>query len=530
MNKLILPMTVVVLGVFMMVVDLDLNAFKRNLPIEVAPSFTLSKDIAVSVLKENLIFGYGLENFSTAFDKYGAGRLANTTLTDARFFDATSEVFTLITQGGLVMAIGLLSMFFSIGFMFWRFSKYAAESQDQTGLKEDIGVLASFSAVLVAMFLYPFNLTAMFLLYLFMGLSVLVIYGGNKKEFNVEEKTSLSLGSSLGFIGGLILVLVGVYFGVTIYISDVKYAQALRESNDNASAGILVEAINWNNKDDRYYRSASQKALELLVNELNQKASPERDSRIQNYVTTSISLARRATEISPREALNWANLGFVYQNLLTIVEGVDKLSEDAYMKAAELRPGDPTFTYRIGMLYLAKFDRYNQLVAARRVNPSAIAQDAQASLEKAEENLKRATELSSNFGLAIYNLGVVYERQGELAEAIQQLERIAPANSNQPGLAFELGLLYYRAGRKDDAFNALQRAVVLAPDYSNARWYLALILEERKDLDGAIEQLERILTVEANQNNPIVLEKLKELQAGKISIPPGNVLDQEPIQ
>ncbi len=530
MNKLILPMTVVVLGVFMMVVNLDLSALKRNLPVEVSPSFSLSKDVAVSVLKEKLIFGYGLENFSVAFDRYGAGRLANTTISDTRFFDATSEAFTLVIHGGLVMAIGLLVLLVSVVLLLMRFQKFAVTSQDREALKENIGTLASFGALLAAFFFYPFNLTLMFLMYVFMGLAVLVVFGNEKKEFNIEEKTSLSLGSSLGFIGGLILVLVGAYFGITIYISKVNYAQAVLTSDNSKAASLLVDAINWNNKDDSYYRTASQTALKLLAQEVGKPASVERDARIQNYVSTSISLAKQATEVGSMEALNWANLGFIYQNLLNLVDGVDKLSEEAYLKAAQLRPGDPLFSYRIGMLYLGKYDLYAQLVAARRVNPNAVVQGAQAALEKAEEYFKKTTELSDNFGLAIYNLGVVYERQGELAEAIAQLEKVAPANSNQPGLAFELGLLYYRAGRKNDAFNALQRAVTLASNYSNARWYLALILEERGDIDGAINHLERILDVPENEGNAIVIEKLEQLQAGQRAIPPGRVLDQEPLQ
>ena len=90
-------------------------------------------------------------------------------------------------------------------------------------------------------------------------------------------------------------------------------------------------------------------------------------------------------------------------------------------------------------------------------------------------------------------------------------------------------MLYYRAGHKEDAFNQLQRAVVLAPDYADARWYLALIEEERGNLDTAIEQLERILSIAVNKDNPIVMTKLDELRSGKKSIPPKKVLDQEPL-
>lgn len=531
-RKILVPMIVIVLGVFLTITSLSLGNLSAGLSVEVSPSFRLSKDILISsFLEENFVFGVGSENFSIAFDKYGSGKIANTSFSSSRFFDATSEVITLIVQGGVIMTAALTFLLLCLGIVFWRFRQYTMGNNDQESLREGIGILASMAALIVAFFLYPFNLTLMMLFYVFMGLVVLLIFDKNRLEFNIEEKTSLSLFSSLGFIGGLILTLVGVYFGATIYLGDIKYAQALSEQDNSQKATLLVEAINWNNQDDRYYRSASQTALSLLASELNKPATdPARNGRIQNYVTTSISFARKATEINPMEALNWSDLGLVYQNLIAIVDGVDRLSEDSYLKAAALRPGDPAFSYKIGMLYLGKVDILAQLVAGRKINSSQADTISRGALVKAEENLKKAVELSPNLGLAIYSLGVVYERQGKLADAIRELEKVAPANSNQAGLAFELGLLYYRAGRKDDAFNQLERAVVLAPDYANARWYLALIEEERGNLDTAIEQLEKILSIDVNKDNPTVMAKLEELKSGRNSIPPKRISDQRPLQ
>ena len=91
-------------------------------------------------------------------------------------------------------------------------------------------------------------------------------------------------------------------------------------------------------------------------------------------------------------------------------------------------------------------------------------------------------------------------------------------------------MLYYRAGRKKDALSQLQRAIVLAPDYANARWYLALIYEERGDLTSAVDNLEKILNVEINKDNPVVIKKLEELRSGQRKIPPQNVLDQQPVR
>ena len=214
---------------------------------------------------------------------------------------------------------------------------------------------------------------------------------------------------------------------------------------------------------------------------------------------------------------------------MRLVDGADALAEAAYLQASELRPGDSSFHNQIGSMYLVKADLLRQLAAGGGSSVQQFNQQANAALLKAEDAFKKAIELSGNFGLAIYNLGSVYERQGKLNEAIKKLETIAPFNSNQPGLAFELGLLYYRANQKDKALAQLQRAVVLSPDYANARWYLALIYEERKQLDQAVEQLERVLSIEVNKDNEVVLQKLEELKAGRVSIPPARVLDQEPL-
>src|SRR3989344_2712316 len=327
LTRLILPMTVIILAVFSMIISLDLSALRKNLPIEVGISYDLSFSMLGSVLKDNPVFGYGPENFSVAFDKYGAGKLASTTLSNARFFDATSEAMTLVVQGGLVMLGAIAFLLWSIGVLFWRFHGYVAENEDPELIRVSVGVLASVAAMVVALFLYPLNLTLFLFFYVLLGLVALIICEKDKRELNIEEKASLSIISSLGFIGGLILALVGVYFGVSVYMGDVKYAQALAEKDNERVAAAMVSAINWNGQNDQYYRSASQTALVLLEAEVKKPASAERDNRIQNYITSSVSLAKRSTEIAPREALNWVNLGFIYQNLISFVGGVDKLSE-----------------------------------------------------------------------------------------------------------------------------------------------------------------------------------------------------------
>lgn len=534
MSKFLLPMTVIILGVFLMVINFNLSFIKKNLPVEVAPSYGLSGDIARSVLKNSMAFGYGPENFSLAFDQYGAGKLANTTLSAAKFFDATSQVLNWAIQGGLVVLAASAFLLWLIGQSVFKYLNPALAGKSGVNVSSfedgDIGVISGLAALVAGMFFYPFNLTLMFVAYIMMGLMALALWGGRKRVYNVEERASTSLISSLGFIGGLILVLVGSYFGATLYVSDVKYAQALASQDLNKTANLLVEAINWNGQDDRYYRVSSQAALALLSTELNKKGNDaDRITKIQNYLASAINLAKRAVEVAPRESSNWSNLGDVYQSLTGLVDGVDKLAEDSYLKAAELRPGDASFYNKIGSMYLAKSDLSRQLASAGGANAAKFQQEIVPALGKAEENFKKAIDLSDNFGLAIYNLGSVYDRMGKVKEAIGQIEKIAPYNSNQPTIAFELGLLYYRDGQKDKALNQLQRAVLLSPNFANARWYLALLYEERQDIPNAIDQIEKILSVDTNKNNQTVLTKLDELKHGKKTIPPKKVLDSRPL-
>lgn len=522
--QFIVPLMIIVLGVFLMVVKSELSFIKKNLPAEVSPSFNLSSKISGSVLKERFIYGYGPENFSLAFDKHGSTVLSSTSLAGIRFYDSTSEFFNFLVHGGMILVLAIL---FFVAFVAWNIIR--AQIKD-TNDSSHTGVMATMMALIVALFLYPFNIGLMFFLFAMLGLVALVLWGDDKYYFSIEKSPFFSLISSLGFIGGLVLVLITSYFTLLMYFADIKYAQALKETDYQKGADMVTKAISWNNHNSDYYRTLSQIALNLLSVEIKKpKTDPNRGARMQNYVSSSVNFAKKATEIDPREALNWTNLGTIYRNLLTLVDGVDKLSEEAYLKAIELRPGDASYYNQIGSLYLTEGDLLAQIALSGSANSARAREGAMAAYVTAEDYLKKSINISNNFGLAIYNLGMVYEREGKLSEAIKQLEKIAPFNSNQPGLMFELGLLYYRAGRKDDAVNQLQRAVLLVPDYANARWYLALIYEEKGDADGAIEQLEKILEVDVNKGNVQVTEKLNAIKSGKKIVPPPKVLDQKPL-
>ncbi|MEK7600566.1 MAG: tetratricopeptide repeat protein [Patescibacteria group bacterium] len=527
MAHFLLPMTVIVLGVFLLIVHFSVPTVRNALPVEVAPSFGLSWDVMIKTFGKNLISGFGQENFLLAFDRFGAQRLAQTTLGDIRFLSGTSEAMTMVVEQGAVGILALGTMLWMFGLALVRMARRVQSDEAVHGAVFSMAV-----AMLVGFFLFSFEGTLMGVFFLLLALVALAAAADHEELIHIEERPAWSLAASLGFITVLISVLTGGYFVASAYTGDVQFAKALRVTDNAQASESMARALAWAPDTDRYLRAIAQRQVAIIGTEINAPAGSqdaERQARIQTAVNNAIGAARRATEADSSDSLNWFTLATTYQQLLGVLENADGLAEDAYKKTADLRPGDPTFSNQLGTMYLAKADLSRQLARNAGANASRFNAEAEASLIKAEEHFKKAIEMSSNFGQAIYNLGAVYDRQGKVKDAIRELERIVPANANNANMLFELGLLYYRDDRKTDAVAAFERAVLISPDFSNARWYLALILEEQKKLPEAIEQVQRILSLEANKDNETIQEKLVQLEQGLATIGPDGALDEKPL-
>ncbi len=528
LSRFIVPIVVIVIGAFLLLVGFTMPSIRSNLATEVAPSYSLSLHITQGALGSRLLTGWGPENFSVAFDRFGASALAETQLASARFFDGTSEAVTFVVVGGVLMALALLFALWCLVQVVARFGRAiirpAGREEVASWASESSGTLAATIALTVAFFLYPFGMTLLFVWFALLALAGLAVADRTGWVADIERRPLYSLSASLGFIIALILLLSGVYFSTIRYIADVRYARALTTTDPTVAMDALGSALNLESTNDQYLRGASQVELVLLQRELD-KGSKADAQRAQNLVTSAIQLAQRATSAAPDEALNWSNLGMVYQSLSGLVDNVERLAQDAYSKASTLRPGDPTYENIIGQVWLARANFISSTGGLSNARLKAQYDDA---LVNAAEAFKKAISTSPTYGLALYNLGAVYDRQGQTNDAIAQLEKIVPYNANNPTLLFELGLLYVRANRHTDALTVLQQAIILAPQYANARWYVALLLEEKGDIDGAVAQLNSIL--ETNPDNQMVKDKIAQLEAGKRAIPPAKVIDSKPIR
>ncbi|MDP3953801.1 MAG: tetratricopeptide repeat protein [bacterium] len=523
------PLAIVVIGTFLILIKFNLP-LKSSLPLEVSVSNSASVSIAKSSLNERLIFGYGAGNFGVAYDKFRPADIAQTAFADVRFSKASSEALTAVSEGGLLAIVGFLFFAWFLGQELYR--RFRGISSGGSTSSSTVPMVVGF---LVLLFLYPLNLSLMFTGVVALMLFALSSSGAEEKRVSLESSPILSLVGSVMFIVALVGVLAGGYFVVNKYIANMNYARAQAESDSDKKIELLVKAINSDPNQSLYSRELSVVVVQRLANELGRQVPREKQQEqaniIQNNIVSSVDIANRATTVDPMDARNWANRGFVYQNLMGLVGGAENVAIDMYKESLKRNPNDPTTYTRIANTYLAIADNFSRTLDKTSRSQISVVNDLRskisANLEQAANYYQESIKLNNNNGRSLYNLAAVYERQGNLPQAIAQLDKLRVSNPSDPSLVFTLGLLYYRNNQKNEAFNSWQQAVNLFPDYSNARWYLSLVYEERGDLDNALAQVVEIDKL--NPNNTLVLQRITQLEAGKRIIPPGNVLDQQPL-
>lgn len=228
----------------------------------------------------------------------------------------------------------------------------------------------------------------------------------------------------------LILALLGVV--LLLYVqglrvgAEFQHNRAMRAVSegqvDLEQAQVSGEkAVNLVGFDDRYRRGLSQIYL-LKINQMagDDPNTEQQQQEFRNLVNGSIQQAQVAVQIADHKMSNWVNQGSVYETLMNYaVEGAAPAAIDSYKKATELAPTEPALRVQLGRVHLVK-----ATMEARGEEEVNVEQD----LQQAEEHLKEALRLRSDYANARYFLGLTYDQQDKKEEAIEQFEQIAAIN------------------------------------------------------------------------------------------------------
>jgi tetratricopeptide (TPR) repeat protein len=352
--------------------------------------------IGVDSLKAKPLFGFGPDNFLTAFYLYRPAFLnLNPNLWNLPFFHSTNVYLHLLTISGPISLI----LFFILSINF--FNRFRLGLKNRNGLNWffSLGLLLIF----LFGFLFVFDSVFWFLLFVFLG-----IFGADlKPKVKVVDLSSQDrLWLTKGFLTFLIFgILLGGYLTARSLAADFYFKQSqdsLAKNQGNKTYNNQLKAIRLN-PVHAGYRAAFSNTNFLLANSLaGQKDLSDQDrERVTILIQQAIKEAKLAINFNPQNTLAWQNLARIYRGLINFAQGADQWALEAYRRAAATAPTDPALRVEYGGLFYS-LQNY----------------------ELAIDQFRRATELKPDYAKAFYNLAAAYKENNEEQKAYFALQRV----------------------------------------------------------------------------------------------------------
>jgi hypothetical protein len=391
-KRLILPLFVFVLTLSFITINLPTNI---SLPSEISLTNKATFDIALKTLREstkNLLVGPGPSTFAYQYNLYRGVALNATDFWSTQFDQGSSVVLTFLTTLGIIGALAVLKI---LVVFFWQGLKKAYKGQMTDGV--EMAVLVGGVYFLFCWFVYPFNLTLLFIGFLMLGLWT--VFNSSSKQFSFAQSAQKAF---LTMILGTILIVGSI---INLYKFGQKYAAALdytqgikiinsldQESEENRAAKLNEGIIKINqavelDPKDIYFRNLSQSFL-MQINYILNDSKTDKDQKqklFQQAVSNAEISASAAVKINPKNSQNLLQLGSVYENFVLLnVTGAKDLAVLNYQSAQKLNPFSPLISFNLARVYFID----NQI-------------------DKAKEEIQKSLDLKADFAPALDLLGQI---------------------------------------------------------------------------------------------------------------------------
>jgi len=488
---------------------------KPTLPVEVGITHRTAIDIVKSVIKEKPILGTGPESFVINYSKYKPQPINQTAFWNVRFANPPGEIYSMASDLGIVGLLSFLIILILFIFQAVRnLIKTVGEGDNILKQFLEIGLFAGWLGLVVGFFIYPQNLTMLFVFWLLFSIYLAESSVFKEKVFNLRKSPTILLIASFSFVIIMVLMVGLIYIEGTRYISEAGYKSGLDlfQVKGELDKGInkIIKSTVVNPYEDRNYQVLSQ----LFILKLSRDSSLEditqqqRLNLIQVDAINAINSAVRSTTLSPKNVANWLVRGEVYRQVIGFINGAADWAESSYGEALKLEPLNPYTYTQWGRTLIAKAS----ILVSQGKKDKATQDEINKYLNQALEKYNQAAVVKPDYAPALFESARVYEAQGKLKEAIAKMEINRQLLPSDAGIAFQLGVLYYKSQKYPQAKGEFIRAVVLDDNYSNARYFLGLLYDKEGDKESAIDQFDRILQL--NSDNEQIKQILANLKAG----------------
>jgi serine/threonine protein kinase/Flp pilus assembly protein TadD len=218
--------------------------------------------------------------------------------------------------------------------------------------------------------------------------------------------------------------------------------------------------------------------------------------------------ANRALELDPKLAEAYAVLGAIKAEMEWDLVGAERY----YKRAIELDPNNPTVRHWHTLLLAqtGKLDEASsEIKRARELDPLSLVIGTVAGnvlhnkrrYDESATQLKKVLELDRGFAEAHRCLGATYAMQGKFSEAIAEFQEARElAGEGTHGLG-ALGYIYARSGNEREAKRILNELLGLSDRGYSLSYWIATVYCGLKEMDAAIQWLERAWEERAVQND-----------------------------
>ena len=445
-----IPLIVLVLSLVFIFIKMPFNNI-LNVPPEVSLTYKATFDIAAKTLLEgpkNFILGSGPATFAYQYNLHRTVALNLTDFWQLRFNQGVAAIPTFLANFG---ASGILAILLMMIVFIWYGFKSLVRTEQPNQLINTV-VFAGGFYFLLSWFFYTANLSLMFAGFLMMGLWVAATETTPKEIslYLTPQKTFWIMLLSILFLAGGVIGLYGVG---QKYAGAVNYVQGLNLFNQETKLDEAIAKVNKAvglDQKDNYLRALSQlflvKTNEILNNsELSQE---QKKNQLQQSVSAAETSSLKATQINPKDSLNWLQLGNVYENVASLVEGTEQLALQNYQKARDLDPQNPQIPLDIGRVYLVDAQKTQQnlmiLEAAEKKDERKLGELRDLynqNLELALRNFQKSKELKPNFSSAYYLIAQTYELWGKNDLALENYQAVLILEPEQEGVKTKIETL-----------------------------------------------------------------------------------------
>ncbi|MFH1608476.1 MAG: hypothetical protein ABH951_00450 [Patescibacteria group bacterium] len=397
----IVSFLIVVVSLFFYIGGSSVGGFLSNRlgvsNLEVRPSFSSTMIVAKSSLAKDPILGSGPNKFSQVWDLYKPAVINSTIFWDTSFENGSGLLPTFMINTGI---LGILSWIFFIFLMVFLGIRELF-SFHRKGSSNVEAVLFFFMSLylFISSFFYSASPVIFLLAFAFFGMFMgLSSIKKENKEMNIEFLTDPR--KSFFVIILLIVVILASITACFKYVErfvSIPYFQKTLASNSIELAEKNVNKALSLYTNDLYLRTYTQVYL-LKFGALASKGDSITETEKTNLKISFdqlVTSAQLAITYNDSNYLNYKSLGFAYESIAPFgVENAYDSAIDAYKKASELNPLNPSLNLSIARVYFADKN-----------------------ITEAKKYANKALELKNDYVDALIVLSQIFKSQGNIKEA-----------------------------------------------------------------------------------------------------------------